>query len=59
MCDTGGTICKVAKALHDNGANEIYACFSHAILSGKATENLKGFLRVCGVNKYMYLYFYC
>ena len=41
MCDTGGTICKVAKALHDNGANEIYACFSHAILSGKATENLK------------------
>ena len=41
MCDTGGTICKVAKALHENGANEIYACFSHAILSGKATENLK------------------
>ena len=29
MCDTGGTICKVAAALHKNGANEIYACFSH------------------------------
>ncbi|NNE65252.1 MAG: ribose-phosphate pyrophosphokinase [Pyrinomonadaceae bacterium] len=42
MCDTGGTICKVAGALHANGANEIYACFSHAVLSGKAIENLRG-----------------
>ena len=40
MCDTGGTICKVAAALHGNGANEIYACFSHAVLSGRATENI-------------------
>ncbi len=40
MCDTGGTICKVAGALHSNGANEIYACFSHAVLSGNAIENL-------------------
>ena len=40
MCDTGGTICKVAAALNENGANEIYACFSHGILSGRATENL-------------------
>ena len=40
MCDTGGTICKVAAALHNNGANEIYACFSHAVLSGNAIENL-------------------
>ena len=40
MCDTGGTICKVAKALHENGANEIYACFSHAVLSGNAVENI-------------------
>ncbi len=40
MCDTGGTICKVASALHANGANEIYACFTHAVLSGKATENI-------------------
>jgi ribose-phosphate pyrophosphokinase len=30
MCDTGGTICKVAKALHEAGANEVYACFTHA-----------------------------
>ncbi|HEX8289712.1 MAG TPA: ribose-phosphate pyrophosphokinase [Pyrinomonadaceae bacterium] len=42
MCDTGGTICKVAKALHDNGANEIYACFSHAVLSGRAIDNIAG-----------------
>ncbi len=41
MCDTGGTICKVAKALHKNGANDIYASFSHAVLSGNAIENLR------------------
>lgn len=40
MCDTGGTICKVAKALHDNGANDIYACFTHAVLSGNAASNI-------------------
>ena len=40
MCDTGGTICKVAKALYENGANDIYACFTHAVLSGKAIENI-------------------
>lgn len=40
MCDTGGTICKVAKALHDAGANEVLACFTHAVLSGKAVENI-------------------
>ncbi|MEZ5307593.1 MAG: ribose-phosphate pyrophosphokinase [Pyrinomonadaceae bacterium] len=41
MCDTGGTICKVAAALHANGADDIYACFSHAVLSGNAIENLR------------------
>lgn len=40
MCDTGGTICKVAKALHEAGANEICAVFTHAVLSGKAIENI-------------------
>nr|MDP9179978.1 ribose-phosphate diphosphokinase [Gemmatimonadota bacterium] len=40
MCDTGGTICKVAEALHKAGANEIFACFSHAVLSGRASENI-------------------
>ena len=40
MCDTGGTICKVADALHKAGANEIFAVFTHAVLSGKANENI-------------------
>ena len=40
MCDTGGTICKVAEALHKAGANEVYACFTHAVLSGNAIENI-------------------
>jgi len=40
MCDTGGTICKVAEALYKSGARNIYACFTHAVLSGQATENL-------------------
>jgi len=40
MCDTGGTICKVAEALHKAGANEIFAVFTHAVLSGKAVENI-------------------
>jgi len=40
MCDTGGTICKVAAALHKAGANEIYACFTHGVLSGGAAENI-------------------
>jgi ribose-phosphate pyrophosphokinase len=42
MCDTGGTICKVAAALHEAGANEISACFTHGVLSGKAVENITG-----------------
>ena len=41
MCDTGGTICKVADALHKAGANDIFACFSHAVLSGNAVEKLQ------------------
>src|SRR5207237_5863527 len=41
MCDTGGTICKVAAALHDAGANEVYACFTHAVLSGNACTNIE------------------
>lgn len=41
MCDTGGTICKVAQALHEAGANEIFACFTHAVLSGRAIDNIR------------------
>jgi ribose-phosphate pyrophosphokinase len=42
MCDTGGTICKVADALHKAGANDIYAFFTHGVLSGSAASNLEG-----------------
>lgn len=42
MCDTGGTICKVAQALHDAGAKDVFAVFTHAVLSGKAIENIDG-----------------
>lgn len=41
MCDTGGTICKVAEALHKAGAKSVMAAFTHAVLSGKAIENIK------------------
>ncbi|MEO6588574.1 MAG: ribose-phosphate pyrophosphokinase [Pyrinomonadaceae bacterium] len=44
MCDTGGTICKVADALNAAGANKVYACFTHAVLSGGAVENLSNSL---------------
>jgi ribose-phosphate pyrophosphokinase len=40
MCDTGGTICKVAEALHKAGANEIFAVFTHGVLSGAAHEKI-------------------
>ena len=42
MCDTGGTICKVAEALHKAGANEIFAVFTHGVLSGPAHEKISG-----------------
>ena len=41
MCDTGGTICKVAEALNKAGAEKVFACFSHAVLSGNAVERLQ------------------
>jgi ribose-phosphate pyrophosphokinase len=42
MCDTGGSLTKVAKALREAGADRIHACFTHPVLSGKACEQLKG-----------------
>lgn len=41
MCDTGGTICKVAEALHKAGATSIFACFTHGVLSGNAVDNIR------------------
>src|SRR2546422_3765513 len=37
---TGGTMVKTASALQENGARAVYACASHAVLSGPAVENV-------------------
>ena len=41
MIDTGGTIANAAFALKEHGAKEIYACASHAVLSGDACDKLE------------------
>jgi len=41
LIDTAGTLVKTAQALMDNGAISVYACASHAVLSGPAVENIK------------------
>jgi ribose-phosphate pyrophosphokinase len=40
MIDTGGTIAQAAEALIRDGASEVYACCTHAVLSGNAIERL-------------------
>src|SRR6266581_3229950 len=40
LIDTAGTLVKTASALMENGANEVYACCSHPVLSPPAVENL-------------------
>ena len=40
LIDTAGTLVKTASALLQNGAIEVYACASHAVLSGPAVENV-------------------
>jgi ribose-phosphate pyrophosphokinase len=42
MCDTGGSLTKVARALKDAGAERIHACFTHPVFSGKAVDMLGG-----------------
>ena len=41
MIDTAGTIVQGAQALVDQGAIEIHACCTHAVLSGPAIERLE------------------
>ncbi len=41
LIDTAGTLVKTAAALIENGATEVYACASHAVLSGPAVENIR------------------
>jgi len=40
LIDTAGTLVKTADALIENGATSVYACASHAVLSGPAVENI-------------------
>ncbi len=40
MIDTAGTMAEAAVALKKLGANDIYACATHALLSGPAVERL-------------------
>ncbi len=40
MIDTAGTVSEAARALKELGANDIYVCATHALLSGPAVERL-------------------
>ncbi len=41
MIDTAGTICNAANALKEFGAKDVYACCTHAVLSGPAIERIE------------------
>ena len=40
LIDTAGTLVKTAAALKENGADAVYACCSHPVLSDPAVENI-------------------
>jgi ribose-phosphate pyrophosphokinase len=40
MIDTGGSIVQAAEALIGDGAKTVYACCTHAVLSGNAVERI-------------------
>lgn len=41
MVDTAGTMVAAVRALYENGAREVYACCTHAVLSGEAIQRLE------------------
>ncbi len=41
IVDTAGTLCKAAEALKERGASKVVAYCTHAVLSGKALENIE------------------
>ena len=41
IVDTGGTLCKAAQIIMDNGAASVRAMVTHPLLSGKANENIE------------------
>jgi ribose-phosphate pyrophosphokinase len=40
MIDTGGTLCKAAEALKEQGAKRVFAYATHPVFSGGAAENI-------------------
>ena len=40
LIDTGGTLCKAAEIIMEKGATSVRAISTHAIMSGKAHENI-------------------
>ena len=40
IIDTAGTLVKACRALLDAGARQVYACATHAVLSGPAIERI-------------------
>ncbi|HCB91551.1 MAG TPA: ribose-phosphate pyrophosphokinase [Ruminococcaceae bacterium] len=40
IIDTAGTLCNAARAVMENGAAEVIACATHAVLSGPAIERI-------------------
>jgi len=41
MVDTAGTMSSAVQALKDRGAKDVYACATHALLSGNAVDRLR------------------
>jgi ribose-phosphate pyrophosphokinase len=41
IVDTGGTLCKAARIIMDNGATSVRAMVTHPILSGTAIEQIE------------------
>ncbi len=41
MIDTGGSVLQAAKVIMEKGAREMFACCTHAVLSGEAVDKLE------------------
>ena len=51
MVDTGGSICGAANIVKEFGAKEVIICATHALLNGKAKENLEN----CAASEIIFL----
>jgi len=40
LVDTAGTLCSAAKCLKENGASRVFACVTHALLTGPAIQRI-------------------